>query len=124
MKPNDFAGELSFFRSKNQITQVNLAQMLSVTDRTIKLWENGDSVPRKGMRIKIAQVFDLPVSYFLWEEEIASCAIWRESSPAEQKMYHLQDQFAEYLADPDISMDLKKSLVGSVWDTIQKSHYK
>ena len=124
MKPEDFAGELSFYRGKSQMTQVKLAEALEVTDRTIKLWENGDSVPRKGMRIKIAQIFKLPVSYFLWEEEKTDRIAQQEASTAEQQLFQLQNQFADYLADPDISSDLKKSLVGSVWDTIQKTYTK
>ena len=122
LKAEEFAGSLSFWRGKAQKTQVALADDLKVTDRTIKLWESGASVPRIGMRMKIAQEFGLDVTYFLWENDVTERITQPENKSAEQQMQKLSSDMTDFLMNPDISSDLKKSLVGSVWDVLQKSY--
>ena len=65
----DIAQEIIILRAKNGWTQQMLAEKLGTTQRTIAAWESGVSSPRKTMRVRIAQEFDLPDNYFLERAE-------------------------------------------------------
>ena len=65
----DIAQEIIILRAKNGWTQQMLAEKLGTTQRTIAAWESGVSSPRKTMRDRIAQAFDLPDNYFLERAE-------------------------------------------------------
>ena len=65
----DIAQEIIILRAKNGWTQQMLAEILGTTQRTIAAWESGVSSPRKTMRVRIAQAFDLPDNYFLERAE-------------------------------------------------------
>ena len=65
----DIAQEIIILRAKNGWTQQMLAEKLGTTQRTIAAWESGVSSPRKTMRVRIAQAFDLPDNYFLGRAE-------------------------------------------------------
>ena len=65
----DIAQEIIILRAKNGWTQQMLAEKLGTTQRTIAAWESGVSSPRKTMRVRIAQAFDLPDNYFLERAE-------------------------------------------------------
>ena len=65
----DIAQEIIILRAKNGWTQQMLAEKLGTTQRTIAAWESGVSTPRKTMRVRIAQAFDLPDNYFLERPE-------------------------------------------------------
>ena len=60
--------EILMLRAKKGWTQQQLAENLKTSQRTIAAWEAGDSVPRKTMKVKIAQVFGLPPNRFLNSE--------------------------------------------------------
>lgn len=61
----DIAQELIILRANRAWTQQQFAEKIGASQRTVAAWESGDSVPRKTMRVKIAQVFELPDNYFL-----------------------------------------------------------
>ena len=65
----DIAQEIIILRAKNGWTQQMLAEKLGTTQRTIAAWESGVSSPRKTMRVRIAQAFDLPDNYVLERAE-------------------------------------------------------
>ena len=65
----DIAQEIIILRAKNGWTQQMLVEKLGTTQRTIAAWESGVSSPRKTMRVRIAQAFDLPDNYFLERAE-------------------------------------------------------
>ena len=65
----DIAQEIIILRAKNGWTQQMLAEKLGTTQRTIAAWESGVSSPRKTMRVRIAQAFDLPDNYFFERAE-------------------------------------------------------
>ncbi len=60
--------EILVLRAEKGWTQQQLAEKLKTSQRTIVAWEAGDSIPRKTMKVKIAQVFGLPPDYFLDQE--------------------------------------------------------
>ena len=56
-------GELiSTQRKKKNLTQVQLAQKLGVTDKAVSKWERDLSYPDTAILIKLSEVFDISVS--------------------------------------------------------------
>ena len=52
-------------RERNKMTQLQLADKLGVTDKTISKWETGVSVPNINTLILISEKFDIPVDEML-----------------------------------------------------------
>lgn len=57
--------EILVLRAEKGWTQQQFAEKLKTSQRTVAAWEAGDSIPRKSMMVKIAQVFGLPPNHFL-----------------------------------------------------------
>ena len=57
--------EILVLRAEKGWSQQQFAEKLKTSQRTIAAWEAGDSIPRKTMKVKIAQVFGLPPNHFL-----------------------------------------------------------
>ena len=68
MEKMDIGQEIIILRAKHGWTQQQFAQKLNTTQRTVAAWESGESVPRKTLKVRIAQVFGLPDHHFLLEE--------------------------------------------------------
>jgi hypothetical protein len=60
--------EILVLRAEKGWTQKQFADKLKTSQRTIAAWEAGNSIPRKTMMVKIAQVFGLPSNIFLDSE--------------------------------------------------------
>ena len=60
--------EILVLRAEKGWTQKQFADKLKTSQRTIATWEAGNSIPRKTMMVKIAQVFGLPSNIFLDSE--------------------------------------------------------
>lgn len=52
-------------RKANDITQLELAERLGVTDRAVSKWETGGSYPDITFLPKIADIFNISVDYLL-----------------------------------------------------------
>lgn len=57
--------EILVLRAEKGWTQQQFAEKLKTSQRTVAAWEAGDSIPRKTMKVKIAQAFGLPPNHFL-----------------------------------------------------------
>lgn len=60
-----FHENLKTLRKNKGITQEELAARLNVVRQTISKWEKGQSVPDAQMLVKLAEIFDVPVSQLL-----------------------------------------------------------
>lgn len=74
----DIAKEIIIQRAKKEWTQQQFADKLKTTQRTVAAWESGDSIPRKAMKVRIAQIFDLPEDYFLTEDDFKERSVKEE----------------------------------------------
>ena len=54
-----FANNLKNLRTEREITQADLAQALSTTEKTISHWETGYSEPSISQLVTIADYFDV-----------------------------------------------------------------
>ena len=59
---------LKELRDKRNVTQEELASSLSVKQQTVGKWENGITVPRQPMLIKIADYFHISVNDLIYGE--------------------------------------------------------
>lgn len=59
---------IKYLRERASMSQVDLANLLGVTDKAVSTWENGTRVPRIGMIEKISSIFNVQKSKILDEE--------------------------------------------------------
>ena len=60
-----FGENLKTLRKNKGITQEELAARLNVVRQTISKWEKGQSVPDSEMLVRLAEIFEVPVSQLL-----------------------------------------------------------
>lgn len=70
MHKHEFAEKILMIRGASGLTQEEFARFVGVSKRSISAWENGDVIPKKTVRIKIAVLCGFSVNEFLLEEEI------------------------------------------------------
>lgn len=125
MRQEDFSLELCFQRSTRNLTQKQLADMLKVSDRSVKLWESGSTLPRKSVRIQMAQVFELPLTHFLLDDEIPKRST---ASPIENDqiitLQNLCDSLYAMLSNSNVSEDLKKDLSQAIYKTVRNNQIR
>jgi len=60
-----FQENLKTLRKNKGITQEELAARLNIVRQTVSKWEKGQSVPDAEMLVKLAEIFEVPVSQLL-----------------------------------------------------------
>ncbi len=66
---NTIAKNIAFLRQYNNLTQVELAEKLSYSDKAVSKWERGESIPDIAVLKKIADLFSVTVDYLLNEHD-------------------------------------------------------
>lgn len=70
-KDNDYAvevgGRIVLARKEKALTQVELAELVGVSQRSMQAYENGETIPYRKMR-DIANVLERPIEYLLYGE--------------------------------------------------------
>ena len=59
-------------RQANHMTQLDLAEKLNYSDKTISKWERGESTPDIAVLLEIAQLFGVTLDYFVQAEHAVS----------------------------------------------------
>ena len=62
------AKNISELRQKNKMTQLELAEKLNYSDKTVSKWERGESSPDISILIEIARYFDVSLDYLVTAE--------------------------------------------------------
>ena len=57
-------------RKKNNLTQIQLAEKLNITDRAISKWETGKGMPDSSIMIELCEILEITVNELLSGEEI------------------------------------------------------
>lgn len=60
-----FGTNLKELRKKNNLTQENLANKLSVSRQAVCMWERGERTPKISMLTKIAEIFRIPIDHMV-----------------------------------------------------------
>lgn len=98
-----FGENLKALRKNKGITQEELAARLNIVRQTISKWEKGQSVPDAEMLVKLAEVFEVPVSHLLGSR------IESDARP---------DALAEQLARINEQLVIKNQRSKRIWKTI------
>lgn len=67
--------KLKMFRDINNLSQEQLGHKLNVTDKTISAWENGEREINLSNAKAICELFDIPNSFFVFNENFKSINI-------------------------------------------------
>ena len=113
MDNKNIAQEIVILRAEKGWTQQQFAEKLKTSQRTVAAWEVGDSIPRKTMKVKIAQAFGLPANQFLDsnESDIASSKR-KDENFSESKVQDLMDHIEDFISSSRHGLDgEKKKLV-------------
>jgi len=98
-----FSENLKTLRKNKGITQEELAVRLNVVRQTISKWEKGQSVPDAEMLVKLAEIFEVPVSRLL------GLRVEPDAQP---------DALAEQLARINEQLVIKNRRVKRIWTAI------
>ena len=98
-----FGENLKTLRKNKGITQEELAARLNIVRQTVSKWEKGQSVPDAEMLVKLAEVFEVPVSHLLGSR------IEPDVRP---------DALAEQLARINEQLVIKNQRSKRIWKTI------
>lgn len=69
---NIVAKNISELRIMNNLTQAELGEKLNYSDKTISKWERAESTPDVAVLYEIANLFEVPLDYFVSEDSIHS----------------------------------------------------
>ncbi len=58
---------ISMVRKSRKLTQIELAEKLSYSDKAVSRWENGESLPDIETLYKLSNILDVPISTFFEE---------------------------------------------------------
>lgn len=61
------AARLSAYRKRAGLTQVELAEKVNYSDKSVSKWERGDGLPDLLVLCKLAELYEIPVDEFLHE---------------------------------------------------------
>ena len=98
-----FQDNLKTLRKNKGFTQEELAARLNVVRQTVSKWEKGQSVPDSEMLVRLAEIFEVPVSQLL-------------GGPIEQNSQ--PDALAEQLARINEQLVIKNRRAKRIWTTI------
>mgnify|MGYP002671693978 FL=1 len=105
-------------RAEAGLTQQQLAKQLDTSQRTVAAWEAGDSVPRKTMQVKIAQIFGLPKDYFFDLDSDDAGSNSESINSSERKLINVVDD-AISGAGIDVSEEKKKQIMDSIQEILE-----
>lgn len=98
-----FQENLKTLRKNKGITQEELAARLNIVRQTVSKWEKGQSVPDAEMLVKLAEIFEVPVSQLLGSRIEPDVQL---------------DALAEQLARINEQLVIKNQRSRRVWKTI------
>ena len=98
-----FGENLKTLRKNKGFTQGELAARLNVVRQTVSKWEKGQSVPDSEMLVRLAEIFEVPVSQLL------GGPIEPDAQP---------DALAEQLARINEQLVIKNRRAKRIWTTI------
>ena len=84
-------------RTLNNMTQLELAEKLNYSDKTISKWERAESVPDIEVLYKMSKLFSVPLDFFVREDNISN-AISEEKKKETQYNHRAIQYVSEGLA--------------------------
>lgn len=79
------ANNLAELRKSKKMTQLELAQKINYSDKSVSKWERGDSLPDLKTLCQMADLFEVTLDYFTTENAAAEIDVF--SAPKERRGY-------------------------------------
>lgn len=94
------AKNICLLRQKNNMTQLELAELLHFSDKAVSKWERAESLPDFTVFVRMAEIFGVKVDYFTEEEhrEVPEKENTGVVSPEEQAVIHHNHKLITALA--------------------------
>lgn len=93
MNPEMIGKFISSCRKDKGLTQMQLAEKLNISNRTVSKWETGKSIPDVSIMLELCEILGITVNELLSGERIATMEDYQKK--AEQNMVDLQDKKAQ-----------------------------
>lgn len=93
MNPEMIGKFISSCRKDKGFTQMQLAEKLNISNRTVSKWETGKSIPDVSIMLELCEILGITVNELLSGERIATMEDYQKK--AEQNMVDLQDKKAQ-----------------------------
>lgn len=81
------ANNIMELRKSKKMTQLELAQKINYSDKSVSKWERGDSLPDLNTLCKLAALFEVTLDYFITENAATQINIF--SAPKERRGYRM-----------------------------------
>ena len=98
---------ISTCRKEMELTQVQLAEKLNITNRAVSKWETGKSIPDASIMLDLCQILGITVNELLSGERITTMENYQNK--AEENLVEMQEKKAK--ADRDLKIGIKVGLV-------------
>ncbi len=105
-------------RKINNLTQVQLAEKLDITDRAISKWETGKGIPDSSIMLKLCNELGINVNELLSGERIK---MEEYNKKAEENLIELKRQ-EEKFAKPAMAAIIIKNIDGQEYILVQERH--
>lgn len=99
-----FSERIKKLREENNISQIDLAEYLGISQQALSKWENGKNEPDNDSLIKIAKYFNVSTDYLLGNSESRS-----NIQPYENELEKVLFSKAKELSEED-----KKAVLGVI----------
>lgn len=110
---------ISSLRKRERMTQADLADKLSYSDKAVSKWERGESLPDAEMLYKLSQLFHVDIQYLFTEHESIGLSIEEEQKlKKRENRYHLFFAFSTFF----ILCTMVFSILGSYIDLVETSN--
>lgn len=93
MNPEMIGKFISSCRKDKGLTQIQLAEKLNISNRTVSKWETGKSIPDVSIMLELCEILGITVNELLSGERIATMEDYQKK--AEQNMVDLQAKKAQ-----------------------------
>lgn len=81
------AANITELRKSRRMTQLELAEKLNYSDKTISKWERGEGLPDLKTICRMAELFDVSIDYFVTEGAAEDFKSY--FAPREERGYHI-----------------------------------
>ena len=100
---------IKYLRTKNGLSQLELAEILGITDKAVSTWETAKYEPRIGMLEKISKYFGVPKSVLL-DLDMEQNEQYIEKPPADKSEELTKEEIEHILLYRNASPEIKAAM--------------
>ena len=98
-------------RRKKNLTQMQLAETLNITDRAVSKWERGKAMPDSSIMLKLCEVLDITVNDLLCGETVVADDYYKQLENNLLKMIKQKEQADKRLLTAEVFIGITATVV-------------